>query len=55
MEGARATINKYQPAIIFEYEEQFQDDFKTSFNDYVEFVRSINYRFVKHIWVSIIQ
>ena len=47
MEGARATINKYKPAIIFEYEEQFQDDFKTSFNDYVEFVRSINYRFIK--------
>lgn len=49
LQGARETILKYKPAIIFEYEEQFQDEFKTSFNDYVEFVRSINYRFAKTV------
>lgn len=47
MQGARNTILKYKPAIIFEYEEQFQEEFKTSFNDYAEFVSSINYKFVK--------
>ena len=46
LQGARETILKNKPAIIFEYEEQFQEQFKTSFNDYVEFVRSLNYRFV---------
>lgn len=46
MQGARETILKNKMPILFEYEEQFQDEFKTSFNDYVEFVRSINYRFV---------
>jgi len=47
LQGAKETILKNKPHIIFEYEEQFQDEFKTSFNDYVEFVKSINYKFVK--------
>lgn len=47
LQGATETILKHKPAIIFEYEEQFQDEFKTSFNDYIEFVKSINYKFVK--------
>lgn len=47
MQGAKETILKNKPAIIFEYEEQFQEEFQTSFNDYVDFVISINYRFVK--------
>jgi FkbM family methyltransferase len=47
LQGARETILKNKPAIVFEFEQQFQDEFKTSFNDYVEFVRSINYRFDK--------
>lgn len=47
MQGARETILKNKMAILFEFEEQFQSEFKTSFNDYAEFVRSINYRFEK--------
>ncbi len=47
LQGAKKTILKNKPAIIFEYEEQFQEEFKTSFQDYVEFVESINYKFVK--------
>jgi FkbM family methyltransferase len=47
LQGAKETILKNKPVIIFEYEEQFQEEFKTSFNDYVEFVKSINYKFVK--------
>lgn len=49
LQGARETIMKNKMPILFEFEQQFQDEFKTSFNDYVEFVRSINYRFEKII------
>ena len=35
--------------IIFEYEEQFQEEFNTSFQDYVDFVLSIDYKFLKTI------
>ena len=38
------TIKKHQMPIIFEYEEQFQEEFNTSFQDYVEFVDSIGYK-----------
>ena len=47
LQGARETIMKNKPVIIFEFEEQFQDEFRTNFNDYVEFVRSIGYKFIK--------
>lgn len=49
LQGAKDTILKYKPAILFEYEEQFQAQFDTSFQDYVEFVNEINYKFVKTI------
>jgi FkbM family methyltransferase len=44
MKGAFATISRTKPAIIFEFEQQFQEKFGTSFEQYMEFVRSINYR-----------
>ena len=47
LQGARESILKNKPVIVFEFEEQLQNEFKTSFNEYVEFVRSINYRFEK--------
>ncbi len=46
LQGAVETIKRYKPVIIFEFEEQFQEEFNTTFNDYVEFVRSIDYKFV---------
>jgi FkbM family methyltransferase len=49
MRGAVNTIAKHKMPIIFEYEEQFQKDFNTSFQDYVEFVKSINYKFLKTV------
>jgi FkbM family methyltransferase len=52
MQGATKTILKHKPVIIFEFEEPVQAQFKTSFNDYVEFVRSINYRFEKTVMGS---
>lgn len=49
LQGAKETILKYKPAILFEYEEQFQVQFDTSFQDYVDFVNEIGYRFEKTI------
>jgi len=49
MRGAVKTIQKYQMPIIFEYEEEFQADFNTCFQDYLDFVNSIGYRFIKTI------
>lgn len=44
---AKETILKHKPAIIFEYEEQFQQSFSTSLQDYVSFIDEIGYRFEK--------
>jgi FkbM family methyltransferase len=49
MRGAVNTIKKYKMPIIFEYEELFQQDFNTSFQEYVDFVNSIDYKFVKTV------
>lgn len=49
MQGAVKTIAKYKMPIIFEYEEPFQKDFNTSFQDYVDFVNHIDYKFVKTV------
>ncbi len=49
LQGARETILRNKMPILFEFEEQFQAEFHTSFNDYADFVRSINYRFEKII------
>jgi FkbM family methyltransferase len=47
MQGAVKTINRHRMPIIFEYEYAFEDKFKMSFQDYVDFVQSIGYRFEK--------
>ena len=47
--GAMNTIKHHKMPIIFEYEEQFQEEFCTSFQDYIDFVEKINYKFVKTI------
>ena len=49
MQGAVETIRKNKMPILFEFEQQFQDEFKTSFQDYVDFVDSIEYKFEKVI------
>lgn len=49
MHGAVNTIAKYKMPIIFEFEEQFQQEFNTSFQDYVEFVNDIGYKFLKTV------
>lgn len=47
MQGAVKTIERNKMPILFEYEYHFEDKFKLSFQEYVDFVRSINYRFEK--------
>jgi FkbM family methyltransferase len=42
--GGRETMLQHQMPILFEYEEQFQKEFGTTFEDYIDFIRSINYR-----------
>jgi len=49
MRGAINTIAKHKMPIIFEYEERFQEEFNTSFQEYVDFVNTIGYKFVKTI------
>jgi FkbM family methyltransferase len=45
LRGAVETIKRHRMPIIFEFEQQFQAEFRTSFQDYVDFVNSISYRF----------
>ncbi|HMG82761.1 MAG TPA: FkbM family methyltransferase [Ferruginibacter sp.] len=45
LQGARETILRNKMPIVFEFLQHVQEDFGTSFNDYVEFVHSINYEF----------
>jgi FkbM family methyltransferase len=47
MQGARKTIEKNRMPIIFEYEYHFEERFNMCFQDYVDFIQSINYRFSK--------
>jgi FkbM family methyltransferase len=47
MRGARETIERHRMPIIFEYEYAFEDELGMSFQDYVDFVLSIGYRFEK--------
>lgn len=49
LRGAVNTITKYKMPIIFEYEEQFQEEFGTTFQDYVDFVDQIGYKFLKTV------
>jgi len=45
MQGATKTIEKNKMPIVFEYEYQFEAEYKLSFQAYVDFVAQIGYRF----------
>jgi FkbM family methyltransferase len=49
MQGAIETIKSHKMPIIFEFEQQFQNVYKTNFQDYVNFVDSIGYKFAEII------
>jgi Methyltransferase FkbM domain len=51
LRGAVETIKRHRMPILFEFEQQFQAEFGTSFQDYVDFVNSISYRFEKVVLV----
>ncbi|MGQ9368795.1 FkbM family methyltransferase [Azospirillum sp. ST 5-10] len=44
LRGAVDTIHRNRMPIVFEFEEQFQEKFGTSFADYMKFVEDIGYR-----------
>jgi FkbM family methyltransferase len=46
LKGAVKTIEKCKPLIIFEYEEMFDAQFNVTWQDYLDFIASINYRIV---------
>jgi len=46
LKGAVETINRYRMPILFEYESLFEDELRLCFQDYVDFVQAIDYRFV---------
>jgi FkbM family methyltransferase len=45
MQGAKETILKNKMPILFEFEQPFQSQFGTTFQDYVDFVNEIDYKF----------
>jgi FkbM family methyltransferase len=49
MRGARDTIKRDKPIIIFEFEKQFQKEFGTSFKDYTDFIDEIGYEVIETI------
>lgn len=44
LRGARQTIARCKPCIFFEYEQQFDSRFGTSWDDYLRFIDEIDYR-----------
>jgi FkbM family methyltransferase len=49
MQGAVETIARHRMPILFEFEQRFQDEYRTSFQDYVNFVASIGYEFTETV------
>ena len=45
MEGARETVLHHKMPILFEFEQQFQEQFGTTFQNYVSFVNEVDYKF----------
>ena len=49
LKGAKNTIQKHKMPIIFEYEYVFEDELNLCFQEYIDFVNEIGYKFVKVI------
>ena len=49
LQGAKETIKKHRMPIIFEYEYLFEEDMNLNFQEYVDFVNEINYKFERVI------
>jgi len=49
LKGAINTIKKHKMPIIIEFEQRFQEQFDTTFQDYIDFFQEINYKVVEII------
>lgn len=49
MKGAVNTIQRNRMPVIFEFEEQFQREFNTSFDEYIKFTDDIGYKVTKKV------
>ncbi len=49
LQGAKETIMKHRMPIIFEYEYLFEEEMNFNFQEYVDFVNEINYKFERVI------
>ena len=49
LRGAKETMLKHRMPVIFEFTQHMQIEYGTTFQDYVELVRSVNYRFAEVI------
>ena len=47
MRGAKSLIEKFRPAIVYEYEERYDEQFGVSKGHYQEFVDSIGYQLIE--------
>jgi FkbM family methyltransferase len=52
LKGSINTINKYRMPILFEYVGHYGDSMNLSFQAYVDFVRSINYKFERVVGIN---
>jgi len=50
LQGAVETIQRHKMPILFEYEEQFGEEFNAKWQDYSDFIESISYRIEKTIY-----
>jgi len=56
MKGAKGTIEKYKPVIVFEWEEDMSSDFGDTIEDVLEFYSELNYKvnkIEKDDWIAI--
>lgn len=44
--GAKETINRCKPLIVFEFEQIFENKFSHTFQDYLNFIESIDYKII---------
>jgi FkbM family methyltransferase len=48
LKGAKSTILKHKMPIMFEYEKDFENEYKYSFNSFENFINGINYKIFKN-------
>jgi FkbM family methyltransferase len=49
IQGARETIGRHRMPILFEFEQRFQAEYGTTFQDYADFTAEISYKFAETV------